>query len=412
MMEELVIIVGGGIFQVPAIREAKAMGYSVLVFDMDPSAPGFSFGDHAEYISTRDIKGAIQCAREYAKRFLIRGVFTAGTDVSYTVACIAEALNLPGISPDVALHATNKYRMRVRLAEHNVPCPKFFQALSCDDACQKASLLGYPLVIKPVDNMGARGVRRIDNEEELREQFATSITFSGRYHEQAVIIEEYMDGEEISMDTLVDESGNIHLLTIADRHIVFPPYFVEIGHTIPSELPAEKLADAFSVMKQAIRAIGITRGAAKADIKITSDGAKIGEITARLSGGFHSQYTDPLATGMRSTKAALDIALGKPLDVRDVTPQCERCAIERAILPNPGTIVAIEGVEAARKTPGVCDVFLTKKIGDEITVLTSNIGKAGHIIASGRTREEAEKAYRAARDAIVIVTDKECVALT
>ena len=78
----------------------------------------------------------------------------------------------------------------------------------------------------------------------------------------------------------------------------FPPYFIEIGHSIPSALPEEKLAQAFDVMKRAIRAVGITRGAAKADIRITNRGAVIGEITARLSGGFHSQYTDPLATGM------------------------------------------------------------------------------------------------------------------
>ena len=94
---------------------------------------------------------------------------------------------------------------------------------------------------------------------------------------------------------------------MADRHIENLPYFIEMGHSIPSCLPQEQLDDAFDMMKKAIKAIGIKNGAAKADIKITSEGARIGEITARLSGGFHSQYTEYLATGMNSTRAAVQL---------------------------------------------------------------------------------------------------------
>jgi biotin carboxylase len=408
-MEELVIIVGGGIFQVPAIREAKKMGYQVLVLDQSPEAPGFSDADHCEFVSTKDIAAARACARAYARTHRVVGVFTAGTDVAYTVASIAECLGLPGISPEAALHATNKFLMRSRLSEHGVSCPRFFMARSCEEACSAARSIGYPLVIKPVDNMGARGVRRIDTEAQLREQFDTSIAYSGNYAEAAVIIEEYMDGAEISMDTIVDETGRIHLLTIADRHIVFPPYFVEIGHSIPSRLAQEKLDEAFELMQKAIRAIGITCGAAKADIKITSSGAKIGEITARLSGGFHSQCTEALATGMNSTKAALDLAVGKALDIKDITPRLARVAIERAIIPESGKILKIEGIENARNAEGIYDVILTKKEGDSVRSLENNIGKIGHIIASGNTYTEAESAYERARSMITVAIEKEPV---
>lgn len=400
---ELVIIVGGGIFQLPAIREAKKMGYAVLVIDMSPDAPGFAAADHREYISTKDVEGSIACVRSYEREYPFAGVFTAGTDVAYTVASIAAAFGLPGITPDAALYATNKFLMRSRLSEHGVACPRFFQARSVEEACRGARDLGYPLVIKPVDNMGARGVRRIDTEAQLREHFSRSISYSGNYTDAAVIIEEYMDGAEISMDTIVDENGDVHLLTIADRHIVFPPYFVEIGHSIPSRLPQEKLNEAFLLMQKAVRAIGITRGAAKADIKITSTGAKIGEITARLSGGFHSQCTEGLATGMNSTKAALDLALGKALDKKDITPRFSRVAIERAIIPERGTILSVEGVDKARAHEGIHDVIMTKNVGDSVDPLESNIGKIGHIIAYGKTYAEAEAAYEQARAMIHVV---------
>ena len=403
------MIIGGGIFQVPAIKEAQKMGYAVLVIDINPHAPGSQIADFFECISTKDSARSIICAREYNTRYCLKAVFTVGTDVSYTVASVAHALGVPGIPPEVALHATNKYLMRCRLSDYGIPCPRFFIAHTLDEARERAQHIGYPLVIKPVDNMGARGVRRIDDEDELRETFPKSIAYSGNYSEAAVILEEYMDGNEISMDTLVDENGNIHLLTVADRHIIFPPYFIEMGHSIPSVLSQRTIHHAFEVMKQAIRAIGITRGAAKVYMKITPTGPMICEMTARLSGGFHSQYTDPLATGMHSIKAALDIALGNPLDIRDITPQFSHAAIERALLPVPGKITAIEGIENARTIDGIFDVFITCNVGDVIAPFMNNVGKAGHIIAFGRDREKAEAAYRKARDVIHIKTVNEMV---
>jgi len=404
-MKSLIMIIGGGILQIPAIREAQHEGYHVLVTDISPYAPGCAIADYHEVVSTRDVEGSIACARRYDERHSLQAVFTAGTDVSYTVASVAHALNLVGIAPDAARRATDKYLMRAALSEHGVPCPRFARAHNCDEACLKATELGYPIVIKPVDNMGARGVRRIDNEHELCEQFPESIGLSGSVSERGVILEEYMDGAEISMDTIVDQEGTIHLLTVADRMIVFPPYFVEIGHTLPSRLSDATIAEAFVVMQQAVRAIGITIGAAKADIKITSTGPKIGEITARLSGGFHSQYTDPLATGMRTTKAALDLALGKPLNRTDITPRFHHVAIERALLPDVGIITAIKGINEARKIAGIFDIFLTKNVGDEVYPPTSNVGKVGHIIAHGETYHEAEEAYARARACIHVVTE-------
>ncbi len=401
---DLIMIVGGGIFQVPSIEEAQKMGYKVLVIDFDPKSPGALLSDYFEVVSTKDINAAIGVAKKYALNHNLKAVFTAGTDVAYTVASVAEALGLHGVGREVALNATNKYCMRQQLQKHAVPCPKFFSTSNVEEACMQAELLGYPLVIKPVDNMGARGVRQINSEEELRNQFDLSIGNSGHYSSEAVIIEEYMSGPEISMDTLVDQNGDVYMLTVADRHIERLPYFVETGHSIPSQLPQAAIDDALNVMKQAIKAIGIQGSAAKADIKITPDGAKIGEVTARLSGGFHSQYTDPLATGMHSTRAALKLALGESLDLSDITPVYDRVSIERAIIPSPGEIVDIAGLEEASRIDGIFDIFMTSMVGDTIKDLRSNIGKAGHIIAFGETREAAEFAYLKALSCIKIET--------
>jgi len=395
-----VLILGAGIFQEPAIQEAKKMGYWTCAADLDAEASGFAYADEGIVVSTKDIPGLIDVARDIAARTTLCGVFTAGTDAAYAVACVADALGLPGIRPQDAYAATNKFVMRERLSEHNVPCPNFMRATSLEEAIFSAEELGYPVVMKPVDNMGARGVRRLDSAKELTNHFNTALSFSGFFNDPAVIIEEYMSGPEISMDTIVLPDGAIHLLTIADRHIESEPCFIETGHSIPSLLPAEQLEEAFEVMKKAIRAIGITRGAAKADIKITPEGAKIGEVTARLSGGFHSQCTERLATGMNSTRAALCCALDIPVMMSDITPHYDRVGIERALIPEPGYIVNISGIEEAKALPGVWDIIMTKQVGDTVNPIVSNIGKAGHILVESWSREAAEAIVDKAKEHI------------
>ncbi|MBN1492682.1 MAG: ATP-grasp domain-containing protein [Candidatus Omnitrophica bacterium] len=391
MKKDLIIIIGAGLFQIKAIREAKELGLTVLAVDRNDLAPGREHCDLFECVSTKDIPAIVTCVKKYTRTYNVRGIMTAGTDVAYSVACVADALGLPGISVDAAFCATNKFHMRTKLFEAGVPVPRFRQVTGLEQAYDVAASLGFPLVIKPVDNMGARGVRRIDTYEELREQFVCSLQFSGHYSSPAVILEEYMEGPEISMDTLV-EHDTIHLITVADRHIENPPYFIEMGHTIPSALSKDQIADAFDMMRRAIRAIGIKHGAAKADIKITRDGARIGEITARLSGGFHSQFTEYLATGMNSTRAAVQLAIGERLDHFLITPKWDRVAIERAVVTRPGRIDSIEGVDEALTIPGIERIILNLREGDIVYPLRSNLGKVANIIATGNDREEAEAA--------------------
>ncbi len=399
-MRPAVLIIGAGILQGPAIRIAKSLGYAVIATDIVETAPGLRWADHVGMVSKFDVEGHVRFAEACRNEFDLRGVLTIGTDASCAVAGVAAALNLPGVDPHTAFMATNKAAMRRRLRQCGVPCPDFREVRQLVEALSAADEIGYPLVIKPVDNMGARGVRRIDSPDELRDFFPVTISNS---REGAAIIEEYMDGREVSIDTIV-ENGDVHLLTIADRHISYAPYFVEIGHTIPSALPQAALDNVFEVMRLGIEALGIMTGASKGDIRVTAEGAKIGEMTARLSGGFHCQYTEPLATGMNSIKAVIDLAVGNPVDPADVTPQWDRAACERAILAEPGTVTAIEGVDAALDLPGVEHVFLNVAEGSVVEPLTSNMGKPGHVIASGAARAEAVAAAERALDTIRVVT--------
>ncbi|MDI6793800.1 MAG: alpha-hydroxy-acid oxidizing protein [bacterium] len=381
-MVKTLMIIGGGTMQIPAIRVAKEMGLNVVATDYNPNALGFSMADVGIVMSTKDIEGSVRVAKEYAQTGRIDGVITVGTDASMTVAAVANTLKLPGIRFEVAERATNKLKMRHCFAKNGVPSPRFCEAWTLRNAYKAAKEIGFPLVIKPSDNMGARGVIKVASEDEIRDAFqqAKAASPSGE-----IVVEEFMLGDELSIDALVYD-GQVIFAGIADRIIDFPPYFVELGHTLPSSQPKEVQEAACSCMEAGIRALGIDQGAAKGDIKLTPQGPKIVELAARLSGGFMSGYTLPLATGMNVIQGAIEIALGgKPT----VMATANRVSAERAIIPHPGRVVSITGVEEAGKLPQVAEVILNVEPGDVLKKLTSNLGKAGNVITVADTREEA-----------------------
>lgn len=394
-----VIIIGAGLMQIPLIQAARRMGLRTIVTDYNRRSPGFAMADIALEVSTRNIDFSVLSARRIADQIPVHGVLTVGTDASRTVSAVAAALELPGIRYDVAERATNKVKMRQCFKEHGVPSPDFEYVWSRDDARRAVRRLGLPAVIKPADNMGARGVLLLNHEREIDDAFtaARRASVSGM-----LIIEEFMQGEELSIDALIWDS-RIEITGVGDRIINGSPYFIELGHTMPSIKPQKVQEEAIEVMKQGIRALGIDTGAAKGDIKITPEGCKIGELAARLSGGFMSGYTYPLATGVNLMSAALRISMGE--DPGDLTPRFNRVAAERAIIPPPGKITGIQGLDQARALPGVKNIFTMYHVGDTFNSPTCNMGKFGNLIAVADTREELFAVCEKALSRIEIQTE-------
>lgn len=395
------MIIGGGLLQAPVITTAKKMGYQVIVTDYNPDAIGMKDADIPIVMSTRDVQGSVRVAKRQNEITPISGVLTVGTDASMTVAAVANALNLPGIKFDDAEAATNKLKMRMRFKEHNIPSPAFLPVWTLSDAKKGCKILGYPVVMKPSDNMGARGVMRIDNANQVADafKFAKSASPSGE-----LIIEQFMDGPELSIDAIVFD-GEITITGIADRIIEYPPNFVETGHTMPSQLKIDMLEDACDVMRRGIKALGITTGAAKGDIKVTGSGAMIGEIAARLSGGFMSAYTYPLSSGVDLMKAMIEVSLGQ--EPGNLEPLFNRVAIERAIICKPGVVKKISGLEEALKVPGIEEIFLNIKEGDTVVKPRSNVEKSGNIIAVAETLAQAESAVKKCMELLKIETSTE-----
>ena len=398
-MKKTIIIIGGGFLQQPLIETAKRMGLATVVFDMAADAPGMNLADHTVVMSTRDTDGCVREARRLREVRALHGVLTAGTDASRAVAAVAAALDLPGIRYADAEAASNKVLMRRRLQEHGVPIPRFFSVWSLREAREAMYELEFPLVIKPAENMGARGVVKVEERSEMQAAFRHARKYSPTGE---MILEEYMVGPELSIDALA-WGGQIEMTGIADRIIEREPFFVEVGHNMPSAQPAVVLEEAAAVMRAGMRALGIHTGAGKGDLKVTPTGVKVGEIAARLSGGFMSSHTFPLSTGVDLYQAAIRIALGE--EPGDLRPNRQRVAVERGILCEPGKLTLLGGREAMAAVPGIAAVFFTKKPGEVMPSATSNLDKVGHIVATADTLEGAEEIVAEARRHLELRTD-------
>jgi biotin carboxylase len=289
--------------------------------------------------------------------------------------------------------------MRRRFAEAGLPSPPFMiitGVSGLEELTPSAYELGFPAVVKPVDNMGGRGCRRVDNHDELREAAAEALGFSrsGR-----AIVEEYMEGPEFSVDAVIYR-GAITICGLADRHIFFPPYFIEMGHTMPTNLPQTDQDALIEVFIRGIKALGITDGAAKGDIKRTPRGPMIGEIAARLSGGYMSGWTYPYASGVNPVRGALCAALGRPPE--GLVPEKHWTSAERAFISIPGRVHSLVGLEAARKIPGIRDVFIRSEPGSRVRFPENNVSKAGNVISAAADRKTAaESAETAARTILI-----------
>ncbi len=401
-----ILILGAGLMQGPAIRAAKELGCDVIAVDGNPNAVCAKEADKFFPIDLKDIPALIDLAKNLKEKGL-HGVFTAATDFSVSVAAVAESCSLPGHSLEAARRASDKVLMRESFEKHGVPSPKFTHIFKneIDKALQilKQKAIPFPLTVKPADNMGARGCRLVYSQDELRPALEDAVNFS---RSGKAIAEEFIDGEEFSLEALVI-NGEIFLNALADRHIFFPPYFVEMGHTIPSIKSKEECDELIRVFFLGIKALGLTNGAAKGDIflrkadpqKNGKRTACVGEIAARLSGGYMSGWTVPYSSGFDVTKAAVKIALGEPVDklpngesARFSAERAARFSAERAWISVPGIIKKIYGLEEARSTKNIKDVLPRLFEKDETVFPKNNVEKCGNVLSSAESYDEAVKA--------------------
>ena len=194
-----------------------------------------------------------------------------------------------------------------------------------------------------------------------------------------------MEGPEVSVEALVIE-GEPHIITVTDKYITPPPYFVELAHCEPSILDNNVIDEIKAVAAQAIKAIGIENAPAHVEIKVTKDGPKIVELAARLGGDFITSRLVHLSTGIDLVGASVLLATGeKP----DLTPRRQQGAAIHFIHADEEGILS-EIVLPETRRDGVEEIAIYKKLGERVNGTRSSNDRLGHVITTGATAKEAK----------------------
>ncbi len=403
-----IFILGASALQIPMIRAAKERGLYVYVLDYDSAAAGIPLADEFLCISTIDSRAVLEAARKYKPDY----VMTSTSDMPVrTVAWVSEQLGMQcDISYEDALCATDKNHMRRRMKECGVPIPKFYAAYSAEDFIGKSRIFKDRFVAKPADNAASRGVVLVDTKRNpsvsyLRKIYNYVHSFS---RGGVVMVEEYMEGPEVSVETFT-VNRETHIITITDKMVTDLPYFVETGHTEGSRLPEIEQADIRRVALKAVKAINVINGPCHVEIKATAKGAKLVEIAARMGGDHITSDLVPLSTGVDMTACSLAAVIGDPVDLESKRSQGAAIrflymqdAADTSVDSSSRIITSIEGIETASSMPGVTDVQLYSRVGDEAVPLKSSNDRLGHVIAVGADADEAAARADAALEAIRI----------
>ncbi|MDH5717343.1 MAG: alpha-hydroxy-acid oxidizing protein [Spirochaetia bacterium] len=394
--KKAIVILGAGILQLNLIKEAKKR-YKTIVVDMNKNAAGVSFADVFLPVSTKDKEKLIEALKPFEKELAL--CLVSGSDMTPTVAAVNEKFNLKGVNKTQSLVTSHKGEMRNFCKKHNIRQPLFTVSKNKDDLIkfiqQNTYKEGY--VIKPVQNMGARGVMHVKCVQDLSFAFEYSSCFS---ENEEVILEYYLPGPEYSADALVID-GKVFITGFADRNIKLfeDRYFIETGHTMPSASSNEILKKSEKLLQQFADALASLSdrpylGALKADLRLYNNEIYAGEIASRLSGGFMSTHTYPYASGHNLMSAYLDIFEDKvPLFIKqNKNNQYKNVCIERAFITEWGRLKKIK-IKNKRKYKNLKNIFLHYKREDLIPPLKSNLGKTANFIITGKSLKEAEETW-------------------
>ena len=312
MERKRIVIIGANEFQNPLILKAKEMGFETHVFAWKCGDVGEKTADYFYPISITEKEQILAECRKIKPI----AVTSIGSDLAVvTVNYLSEQLRLTSNGTQTTEYTTNKYAMRCQLKKYNLPVPKFKKLNDINEI--SALDMKFPLIVKPTDRSGSRGVTKVFDFETLR----TAIEYGKKYSfEHSVIIEEFLEGSEYSCES-ISYNGKHKLLTITKKYTTGSPHFIETGHIEPADLTPKLYKKVEEIVSKALDALHISTGASHAEIKIDSTG-NIGiiEIGARMGGDCIGSDLVYLSTGYDFLKMTIQTASGIEPDMTRTHP--------------------------------------------------------------------------------------------
>ncbi len=278
-----VLFLGAALHQTPIIKKAKDRGLYVITCDYLPDNPGHRYADESHDISTTDREKVL----ELAKRLKIDGIIAYASDVSApTAAYVGKQLGLPANPLESVEILTDKEKFRAFLNEHDFATPKAWAYSSLTEAIDHIDNNIYPVVVKPVDSSGSRGVNRVDNVEELPDAIREALHFSSK---KRFVIEEFVNkqGYQISGDAF-SVNGKLVFWSFGNEYCISHPElksYIPMGECWPSSFPERIKEKVANEIQRLISLLGMQTGAYNIEAMIdNSENVYLMEVGPRNGG--------------------------------------------------------------------------------------------------------------------------------
>ncbi|MBL8297846.1 MAG: ATP-grasp domain-containing protein [Rhodanobacteraceae bacterium] len=352
--------------------------------------------EHAENVlttETNDVPALIEFLRRQHGILQFDGVVTVCDYYIDTVAQVAQALGLPqGFSTHVA-RERRKDLVREAIQRAGLPNPRFGVVASWHEACDAARDIGYPLVMKPTDLASSAFVRLVHDEAELRDAYEAlerfDRNFRGQPRERRWLLEEYMTGEEVSVEA-VTFRGETTIVGVTDKSLTGFPYFIEDGHMFPARLDPGQVAEIETLVRGALDAVGHDHGISHTEVKLTAVGPRIVEINPRPGGNYIAELVQRV-TGIDLLSAQIELALGRRPDLQARDTGIQSAAIKFLVPPAAGRVVAMHGLESLNGDGHLVRSTLSDVTGSELAAPIDNACYLGHVLAVDSGGHEARR---------------------
>ena len=301
-MKKLAII-GASYLQEPLVLKAKKMGIYTICFAWAEGSTCAELCDKFYEVSIIEKDKILRICQDEK----IDGITTIASDTAtITVNYVASRMGLISNPDEYSLICTNKHYMRQCFMDSDIPSPKF--TFVDDYGEYNISGFIFPLIVKPTDRSGSRGVEMVLDPVHLKEAIERACKDS---FEHKAVIEEFVPGREISVESISFE-GKHTILQVTDKVTTGAPYFVELEHHQPSTLPSDIQMEVKNIVTKALNALHIRYGASHSELKITEKGEiKVIEIGARMGGDFIGSNLVQLSTGYDFVEGVIEVALGQ-----------------------------------------------------------------------------------------------------
>jgi biotin carboxylase len=379
MISKKLLFIGAGPSQSAGIKKAKDLGHYVISIDENPKSEGFLYSDKYFIMSIFDYDAIISLAKKHG----IDAALSVSSDVCLeAVSVVNEAISHPSLTKDQVKLATNKGQMRQKLSVSNNLCPKFFLCKSLEDIEAVLHLISTPVVVKPVDSSGSRGVLYIDDKSDLVKLSEQVFSFSKT---NEIIIEEFMEGLEVAVEAFIID-GNLFVLCISDKVRTSPPFLLDTTVIFPSSQPKDVLREIRNSLEEALKHLEFDNTPIHAEIIITNEGPKIVEIATRGAGFKVFTKIIPYVTGVDSLMVQIKLLLGESIEIQHIE---NNAACLKFFSGSEGVLKSVSGLDRINENSSLEEIEIYPKIGDKINNLESGGDRIGHIITFSKNRNQA-----------------------